>query len=86
MLRFVAVLVAAMLSTIAHAQPLTKIVFGTNWYAQAEHGGFYQAIAEGIYRKHGLDVTIRMGGRRSTACNCCSPGRWISSWATTSRR
>jgi NitT/TauT family transport system substrate-binding protein len=44
------------------AQPLAKIVFTTNWYAQAEHGGFYQAVAEGIYRKHGLDVEIRMGG------------------------
>jgi NitT/TauT family transport system substrate-binding protein len=46
----------------AAQQPLTRIVFGTNWYAQAEHGGFYQAVAEGIYRKYGLDVVIRMGG------------------------
>jgi len=44
------------------AQPLTKLVFTTNWYAEAEHGGFYQAVAEGTYRKHGLDVEIRMGG------------------------
>lgn len=41
---------------------LTKIVYGTNWYAQAEHGGFYQAVATGIYKDHGLDVTIQMGG------------------------
>ncbi len=34
----------------------------TSWYAQAEHGGFYQAVATGIYKKYGLDVTIRMGG------------------------
>ncbi|HZP88475.1 MAG TPA: ABC transporter substrate-binding protein [Burkholderiales bacterium] len=34
----------------------------TNWFAQAEHGGFYQAVAEGIYRKHGLDVEVKMGG------------------------
>ena len=40
----------------------TKLVFGSNWYAQAEHGGFYQALAEGIYKRHGLDVSIRMGG------------------------
>jgi len=46
----------------AAAQPLTKLVFTTNWFAQAEHGGFYQAVAEGIYRKHKLDVEIRMGG------------------------
>lgn len=40
----------------------TKVTFGTNWLAEAEHGGFYQAVAKGIYQKHGLDVTIRMGG------------------------
>jgi NitT/TauT family transport system substrate-binding protein len=39
-----------------------KVVFVTNWYAEAEHGGFYQAVAEGIYQRHGLDVTIKMGG------------------------
>jgi NitT/TauT family transport system substrate-binding protein len=41
---------------------LTKITYGTNWYAQAEHGGFYQAVATGIYKEYGLDVTIKMGG------------------------
>jgi NitT/TauT family transport system substrate-binding protein len=46
----------------ASAQALTKVSFGTDWLAQAEHGGFYQAVAAGIYKKHGLDVTIRMGG------------------------
>jgi NitT/TauT family transport system substrate-binding protein len=39
-----------------------KIVFLTSWYAQAEHGGFYQAKATGLYEKAGLDVTIKMGG------------------------
>src|SRR5262245_32338510 len=43
-------------------QALPKVVFLTNWLAQAEHGGFYQAVAEGTYRKHGLDVEVRMGG------------------------
>src|SRR5262245_54466177 len=52
----------ALTAGAAAAQPLTKLVFGTNWYAEAEHGGFYQAVAEGTYRKHGLDVQIRMGG------------------------
>jgi NitT/TauT family transport system substrate-binding protein len=37
-------------------------VFMTNWFAEAEHGGFYQAIATGLYKKAGLDVTIKMGG------------------------
>ncbi|MDV3352152.1 ABC transporter substrate-binding protein [Leptothoe sp. LEGE 181152] len=44
------------------AGELQKVTFGTNWYAQAEHGGFYQAIAADIYREYGLDVTIQMGG------------------------
>ncbi len=46
----------------AGAQPLEKVTFQTNWRAQAEHGGFYQALAAGIYKKHGLDAEIRMGG------------------------
>jgi NitT/TauT family transport system substrate-binding protein len=41
---------------------LEKVTLGTNWFAQAEHGGFYQAVAKGIYKDHGLDVTIKMGG------------------------
>ena len=44
------------------AQPLDKVSFGTNWVAEAEHGGFYQAVADGTYRKYGLDVTIVQGG------------------------
>ncbi|HEY1309838.1 MAG TPA: ABC transporter substrate-binding protein [Pseudolabrys sp.] len=46
----------------AQAQPLDKVSFGTNWVAEAEHGGFYQALADGTYRKYGLDVTIVPGG------------------------
>jgi NitT/TauT family transport system substrate-binding protein len=48
--------------TGALAQSLDKVSFGTNWVAQAEHGGFYQALADGTYRTHGLDVTIVPGG------------------------
>jgi NitT/TauT family transport system substrate-binding protein len=54
------VLAAAVLGPRAQAQD--KLTFLTSWYAQAEHGGFYQALATGIYKKHGLDVTLRMGG------------------------
>jgi NitT/TauT family transport system substrate-binding protein len=39
-----------------------KIRFATDWHAQAEHGGFYEALAEGEYKKRGLDVTIVQGG------------------------
>ncbi|NMF83451.1 ABC transporter substrate-binding protein [Nodosilinea sp. P-1105] len=49
-------------STGASSGELDQVTFGTSWYAQAEHGGFYQAVATGIYEEHGLDVTIRMGG------------------------
>jgi NitT/TauT family transport system substrate-binding protein len=44
----------------AHAQD--KVTFATNWKAQAAHGGFYQAVADGTYKQFGLDVTIQQGG------------------------
>jgi NitT/TauT family transport system substrate-binding protein len=46
----------------APAQSLDKVTFGSNWVAEAEHGGFYQALADGTYKKYGLDVTILPGG------------------------
>jgi len=55
----------AMISPLLTSDPalaVDEVTFGTNWKAQAEHGGFYQAVAAGIYEKHGLDVTIRPGG------------------------
>ena len=41
---------------------LDKVTFGTNWLAEAEHGGYYQAVVDGTYAKYGLDVTILHGG------------------------
>ena len=58
----------ALVGTVAVAVALTpaiaadKVTFLTSWFAQAEHGGFYQAKATGLYDKAGLDVTIKMGG------------------------
>jgi NitT/TauT family transport system substrate-binding protein len=47
----------------AQAQrPLDKVSFGTNWVAEGEHGGHYQALVDGTYRRYGLDVTIVPGG------------------------
>jgi NitT/TauT family transport system substrate-binding protein len=46
----------------ASAETLDKVTFGTNWVAEAEHGGFYQALADGTYKKYGLDLTILQGG------------------------
>ena len=56
-----------LLTFAAMAWPLSahafdKVTFGTNWLAEAEHGGFYQALADGTYDKYGLDVTIQQGG------------------------
>jgi NitT/TauT family transport system substrate-binding protein len=60
---YCAALVLALAGTLAAtAQTLDKVSFGTNWVAQAEHGGFYQAMIDGTYRKHGLNVTIVPGG------------------------
>jgi NitT/TauT family transport system substrate-binding protein len=47
---------------VAPARANDKIVFGLDWKAEAEYGGYYQALATGIYARHGLDVTIREGG------------------------
>jgi len=44
------------------ARALDKVAIGANWLAEAEHGGFYQAVVDGTYAAHGLDVTILPGG------------------------
>lgn len=56
---------AILLGALAFAPPLhaaEKVTFATNWLAQAEHGGYYQAVADGSYAACGLDVTIMQGG------------------------
>src|SRR4029079_7333547 len=58
----VALLVFAAAFVPAQGQTLDKVSFGTNWVAEAEHGGFFQAVADGTYKKYGLDVTIVPGG------------------------
>src|SRR5436189_1562199 len=56
-------LVAVFMAIVpVRAQTLDKVSFGTNWVAEAEHGGFFQAVADGTYKKYGLDVTIVPGG------------------------
>jgi NitT/TauT family transport system substrate-binding protein len=47
---------------LARAADPDTVNFGTDWKAEAEHGGYYQAIATGIYEKHGLKVNLRPGG------------------------
>jgi NitT/TauT family transport system substrate-binding protein len=57
----------------AHAQD--KVTFLTSWYAQAEHGGYYQAVATGIYKKYGLDVTVKMGGPQVNVMQLLAAGQ-----------
>ena len=58
----VVVTLAAAVSPAAAQTAPDKVSFGTNWVAEAEHGGFFQALADGTYGKYGLDVTIVPGG------------------------
>ena len=53
---------SAFLALSAPALALTEVTFATNWLPQAEHGGFYQSVADGTYAECGLDVTIIPGG------------------------
>ena len=50
------------MNRLASAQALDAVSFATNWVAEGEHGGFYQALADGTYRRYGLNVTIVPGG------------------------
>ena len=57
------------------AQAADKVTFGTNWLAEAEHGGFYQALADGTYAKYGLDVKILPGGPQANNRLLLAAGR-----------
>lgn len=59
--------------TTAHAQD--AISFGLDWLAEAEYGGYYQALATGIYERHGLEVTIRQGGPQVNQMQLMMAGR-----------
>ncbi len=60
-------------SSISHAEE--KFTLLTNWYAQAEHGGFYEAQAKGLYKQAGLDVTIKMGGPQVNVMQLLAAGQ-----------
>jgi NitT/TauT family transport system substrate-binding protein len=59
-LKTIALCAAMMPAITAFAQE--KVTFGTNWFAQPGHGGFYQAVVDGTYKRYGLDVEIVQGG------------------------
>ena len=73
----ISVIVVALLAASigVHAQAPQRVVFATDWLAQAEHGGFYQAVAEGTYAKYGLDVRIRMGGPQVNGLQLLAAGQ-----------
>jgi NitT/TauT family transport system substrate-binding protein len=52
-----------------------SVTFGTDWKAEAEHGGFYQALATGIYKRYGLSVTLRQGGPQVNHAQLLAAGR-----------
>lgn len=62
-------------SQVAQAQTLEKFSYITDWFAQAEHGGFYQAMADGTYKKYGLDVSVRQGGPQVNAAQMMAAGQ-----------
>jgi NitT/TauT family transport system substrate-binding protein len=71
--RLALALVPLVFAATSHAQD--KLTFLTDWLAQAEHGGFYQALAEGIYKKHGLDVEVKAGGPQVNGLQLLAAGR-----------
>jgi len=64
-----------MIITSSSSVAAEKLTFITNWYAQAEHGGFYQAQATGLYQAAGLDVTIKMGGPQVNTMQLMAAGQ-----------
>ena len=68
-------LTVAALATSASCFAAEKFTFLTNWYAQAEHGGFYQAQATGLYHHAGLDVEIKMGGPQINVMQLMAAGQ-----------
>src|SRR5580693_9257563 len=72
-----AVMVAGVLAAwlAAPAAALDQVSLGTDWKAEAEHGGYYQAIATGIYAKYGIEVSLRQGGPQVNRSQLLAAGR-----------
>jgi NitT/TauT family transport system substrate-binding protein len=75
MLRPIATALVFLVLSALPALALDHVTFATNWRAEAEHGGFYQALADGTYAKYGLDVTILQGGPLSNERLLLAAGR-----------
>jgi len=72
MSRFLVLAIGLLIAVQARA--LETVTFATDWKAQAEHGGFYQALATGLYAKYGLDVKIHQGGPQTNTSQLIAAG------------
>jgi len=72
-MRWLAALLVLLSATAARADD--AVSFGLDWLAEAEYGGYYQALASGIYQRHGLTVTIRQGGPQVNQMQLMMAGR-----------
>jgi NitT/TauT family transport system substrate-binding protein len=84
LIRVAAALGLALAVSVPGAHALDQVTFGTDWKAEAEHGGYYQAIATGIYRKHGIEVVLRQGGPQVNQSQLLAAGRLDFSIASNS--
>lgn len=75
---------SALGASASRAAEPERIAFGIDWKAEAEYGGYYQAVATGIYARHGLDVAIRQGGPQVNQTQLLLAGRLDFSIASNS--
>jgi NitT/TauT family transport system substrate-binding protein len=75
MLRRIAAALVFTVLAVSSAPALDRVTFATNWRAEAEHGGFYQALVDGTYAKYGLEVKILQGGPQSNERLLLAAGR-----------
>jgi NitT/TauT family transport system substrate-binding protein len=73
-MRWIAALLALLIGATA-ARAEDAVSFGIDWVAEAEYGGYYQAVATGLYARHGLKVTIRQGGPQVNQMQLMMAGR-----------
>ena len=74
-LKTLAIAAAAFTLAVPALAQTEKFTFLTNWYAESEHGGFYQAQATGLYKAAGLDVTLKMGGPQVNGMQLLAAGQ-----------
>jgi NitT/TauT family transport system substrate-binding protein len=75
MKRLIATILAVLAIFAGGARAADHVAFGLDWLAEAEYGGYYQALATGIYARHGLSVEIRQGGPQVNQAQLLLAGR-----------